>query len=59
MKKAVAEKNIVIVLFITVLVIFSMAERDSKKLARLYNAVAKTAFQQHLAKVQQPSAPTK
>ena len=36
MKKAVVERNIVVVLFILVLIAFSFAEKDSKKLDRLY-----------------------
>jgi len=37
MKKAILERNIVVVLFVLVLVIFSFAEKDSKKLDSLYN----------------------
>ena len=36
MKKAIIERNIVVVLFILVLIVFSFAERDTKKLDRLY-----------------------
>lgn len=36
MNKRGIEKNIVILLFVLVLVVFSFAERDSKKLERLY-----------------------
>jgi hypothetical protein len=36
MKKALVERNIVVVLFILVIVVFSFADRDSKKLDRLY-----------------------
>jgi hypothetical protein len=36
MKKIFAEKNIVVILFIVVLIAFSFAERDSKKLEKLY-----------------------
>ncbi|MGE5519655.1 MAG: hypothetical protein ACM3VS_06990 [Candidatus Dadabacteria bacterium] len=36
MKKIFAEKNIVVILFIIVLIAFSFAERDSKKLEKLY-----------------------
>lgn len=36
MKRAILERNIVVVLFVLVLVVFSFAERDSKKLDRLY-----------------------
>lgn len=37
MKRNGIEKGLVIFLFVLVLVIFSFAERDSKKLDRLYN----------------------
>ena len=36
MKKAIIERNIVVVLFVLVLIVFSFAERDTKKLDRLY-----------------------
>jgi hypothetical protein len=36
MKRKGIEQNLVIVLFVLVLVVFSLAERDSKKLDRLY-----------------------
>jgi hypothetical protein len=36
MKKSKLERSLVVVLFILVLVIFSFAERDSKKVSRLY-----------------------
>jgi hypothetical protein len=36
MKRALLERNIVVVLFILVLVTFSMAQRDSKKIEKIY-----------------------
>jgi preprotein translocase subunit YajC len=43
MKNTVSEKNIVVILFVLVLVIFSFAQRDSKKLEQLYtNTTAET-----------------
>ena len=36
MKRTVVERNIVVVLFILVLVAFSFAEKESKKLEQLY-----------------------
>lgn len=39
MKKILQEKNIVIVLFILVLITFSFAHRDSKKLSQFYSTV--------------------
>lgn len=48
MKRAFPERSMVVVLFVLVLVVFSFAARDSKKLAQLYTkSVAK--------KVQKPS----
>ena len=38
MKKAVLERNLVVILFVLVLIVFSLAERDSKKLERIYNS---------------------
>ena len=38
MKKIFIERNIVVFLFVIVLVIFSLAERDSKKLENIYVA---------------------
>jgi hypothetical protein len=40
MKKILQEKNIVIVLFVLVLITFSFAHRDSKKLSQLYVTVS-------------------
>ncbi|HEX6332927.1 MAG TPA: hypothetical protein VFZ78_01805 [Flavisolibacter sp.] len=36
MNRTIVERNLVVVLFILVLVIFSFAERDSRKLVPLY-----------------------
>ena len=48
MKRALVEKNLVVVLFILVLIVFSFAERDSKKLDHLYSnpTVGKMKLQQ-------------
>jgi flagellar biosynthesis protein FlhB len=51
MKRAVVERNIVVVLFVAVLVIFSFAQRDSKKLSRLYSSVIKHSAQQNMSRV--------
>jgi hypothetical protein len=48
MKRAIVERNIVGILFIAVLVAFSFAQRDTKKLDRLYTQVIKTGNQLHL-----------
>jgi hypothetical protein len=42
MKRAVIERNIVVVLFILVLIAFSFAERDTKKLDQLYTKKAES-----------------
>ncbi len=39
MKRLFLEKNIVIVLFVLVLITFSFAHRDSKKLSQFYSTV--------------------
>lgn len=39
MKRAILERNFVVVLFVLVIVIFSFAERDTQKLIEKYNAV--------------------
>lgn len=52
MKKAFQERNVVVVLFILVLVVFSFAQRDTKKIARLYqNPPA-------VVQLEKPGAPT-
>jgi hypothetical protein len=43
MKRAIVERNIVVVLFILVLVAFSFAEKESKKLDQLYSRKADSA----------------
>ena len=42
MKGTLLEKGTIAVLFVLVLVVFSFADRDSKKLAELYNAKSST-----------------
>jgi hypothetical protein len=37
MKRALVERNIVVVLFVLVLVVFSFAERDTQRLIEFYN----------------------
>lgn len=37
MKKILSEKNLVIVLFVMVLVTFSLAQEDSKKMEKMYS----------------------
>lgn len=40
MKRVLVERTLVVVLFVLVLIVFSFAERDSKKLERLYTTHA-------------------
>jgi hypothetical protein len=37
MRKILHERNLVVVLFVMVIVTFSLAQRDSKKLEKIYN----------------------
>ena len=43
MKRAILERNIVVLMFIMVLVTFSFADRDTKKLEKLYGHVQQGA----------------
>jgi hypothetical protein len=52
MRKFLSEKNIVIVLFVLVLITFSLAQEDSKKMERLYTGANSTTANTLL--VQQP-----
>ena len=51
MKRPVVERNIVILLFIAVLTVFSLAERDSKKLDKLYTSTIKKGTDILMAKI--------
>ena len=42
MSRAIVERNMVVILFVLVLVIFSFAERDSRKIQHLYNTPAQS-----------------
>jgi hypothetical protein len=55
MKRALVERNIAVILFILVLILFSFAERDSRKLDRIYTS-ARTETAQKLA-VETPLLP--
>ncbi|HZF65545.1 MAG TPA: hypothetical protein VEZ55_13715 [Chitinophagaceae bacterium] len=39
MRRAVVEKGIVVVLFVTVMVLFTLADKESKKIKSLYTYV--------------------
>jgi hypothetical protein len=55
MKRPVVERNIVILLFIAVLTVFSLAERDSKRLDKLYTSTIKKGTNLLLAKMAKTS----
>jgi len=58
MKRAILERNIVVVLFVLVLIVFSFAERDTQKLNQLYNggtvSSASAKKEKSLASSEQP-----
>jgi hypothetical protein len=56
MKRAILERNIVALLFVLVLITFSFAERDSKKLKSLYTQVGEVGGEIYIAKLQTISA---
>jgi hypothetical protein len=60
MKSILSEKNIVVVLFVMVLITFSLAQEDSKKMEKMYSGVnagtaSRLLARQHVLKIQ--SAP--
>lgn len=59
MEKAKVERIVVVFLFVLVLVVFSFAERDSKKLDKLYTNVATALKQQYTAKAAQNASPAR
>lgn len=59
MEKAKVERIAVVFLFVLVLVVFSFAERDSKKLDKLYTHVATAIKQQYTANAAQKPSPTR
>jgi hypothetical protein len=42
MKTSLNERNLVVILFFLVMIVFSMAERDSKKLQQIYGSASTT-----------------
>jgi hypothetical protein len=58
MKTILSEKNIVVVLFVMVLITFSLAQEDSKKMERIYTGVHKNNARQWLVHLD-TSAPSK
>ena len=58
MERAKVERILVVLLFVMVLVVFSFAERDSRKLDKLYSNAATAIKQQYLAKHGQTTSTT-
>lgn len=61
MRRILSEKNIVVILFVMVLITFSLAQEDSKKMEKMYYGInASTAshllVQQPVLKMQDASA---
>ncbi len=54
MNRKIAERNIAVLLFVFVLVLFSLADKDSKKLKQLYTTVNNNI--QNLAGTPAPSS---
>jgi hypothetical protein len=59
MKRKGIEKSLVILLFVLVLVVFSFAERDSKKLDRLYKTAQLLQKNEGTPTVHVPPAPNR
>jgi hypothetical protein len=59
MKRQGIERSLVILLFVLVLVVFSFAERDSRKLDRLYKTAQLIQKASHINMVQVPAAPAR
>ena len=57
MKRQGIERNLVVLLFVLVLVVFSFAERDSKKLDRLYKTAQLLQKNSRTGSAQIPPAP--
>ncbi|HEV7332927.1 MAG TPA: hypothetical protein VGN63_17940 [Flavisolibacter sp.] len=53
------ERNLVVLLFVMVLVVFSFAQRDTQKLDRLYKTTHLIQKNKPVQTVQGPSAPAK
>ena len=59
MEKAKVERIAVVFLFVLVLVVFSLAERDSKKLDKLYTNAPAVLKQPYTAAAAQNTSPTR
>ena len=46
MRRILSEKNIVIILFVMVLITFSLAQEDSRKMEKMYSGINSTAASQ-------------
>jgi hypothetical protein len=60
MKAILSERNIVVVLFVMVLITFSLAQEDSKKLEKVYSgantSTASSLLTEHLKMVDEPTS---
>lgn len=54
MKAILSERNLVIVLFVMVLITFSLAQEDSKKMEKMFTGVSSTTAASLLADHPQP-----
>jgi len=55
MKRTTVERNIVVLLFIAVITVFSLAERDTKKIEKLYTANVQKGIDKLMSKLTLPS----
>jgi hypothetical protein len=55
MKSILSEKNIVVILFIMVVITFSFAQEDTKKIEQLYSGVQASNARQLLVKLEEKS----
>jgi hypothetical protein len=51
MKSILSERNLVVILFVMVLVTFSFAQEDSKKITRMYSGVDNTTSAHYLGQL--------
>jgi hypothetical protein len=51
MRAILSERNIVVILFVLVLVTFSLAQEDSKKMEQLYSGTSISAVSRQLASI--------
>ncbi len=62
MKAILSEKNIVVILFVMVLITFSLAQEDSRKMEKMYSGINSSAasqlqVHQPISKIQAAASP--